>query len=96
MRKNDVNVKPVRPRNKTAQLAALLEEISTLRKEHSRQRTLRVHAKESLVECKDLVCALASTLARAPKGITDPSYMRWLNEDVKVVLARVERAKQST
>lgn len=44
MRKNDVNVKPARPRSKTAQLAALLEEISTLRKEHSRQRTLRVHA----------------------------------------------------
>ena len=95
MRKNEVSERPVRPRSKTAQLSSLLNELSVLRREHSRQRTLPVHAKEALVECKDLVCALSSTLAHAPKGIDDPTYVRWIKEDVNPVLAQVERARQS-
>lgn len=50
MRKNEVSERPVRPRSKTAQLSSLLNELSVLRREHSRQRTLRVHAKEALVD----------------------------------------------
>ena len=38
---------------------------------------------------------LSSTLAHAPKWIDDPTYVRWIKEDVNPVLAQVERARQS-